>query len=284
MTGFGKHAFEWRGWRIVAEVKTLNSRQVDVSLRIPSELRPLEQNIRKLAAEYLLRGKIDISLYYEVKQETQVSINDEALRAYVLYFQNLSQQLGFKTDPLMVAIRMPEVFAQPPVQYTDAEIAAFEKEFILCLSSVTDHRKAEGKALESELQKGIRNIQHLLQLVEPYEHERIGLIRSKLQNSLSSLADAANVDQNRFEQELIYYLEKLDITEEKVRLSNHLRYFEETLAGDDYPGRKLNFIAQEIGREINTLGSKANHAHIQKIVVRMKDELEKMKEQIPNIL
>lgn len=284
MTGYGKHAFEWRGRRIVAEIKTLNSRQADVSLRLPSELRPFEQNIRKVAAEYLLRGKIDITLYYEVQQEAQVSVNDEALRAYVLYFHNLSQQLGFQTDPLMAAIRMPDVFAPSSVQCTDDEIEAFEKAFIHCLSSVTDHRKAEGKALESELLKGIQNIRNLLLEIEPYEQERIGMIRSKLQNSLSSLADAVNVDQNRFEQELIYYLERLDITEEKVRLSNHLRYFEETISSDDYPGRKLNFIAQEIGREINTLGSKANHAHIQKIVVRMKDELEKMKEQIPNIL
>lgn len=284
MTGFGKHAFEWRDKRYVAEVKSLNSRQLDVSMRMPSELRPLEQNLRKLAAEYLFRGKIEILLYSEAQQDALLSVNDETLRSYILYFKNLSQQLGIQTDPLQAAIRMPDVFIQTPAKYSEEEISTFEKSFVHCLDCLIDHRKAEGSVLEREFNKGIDRIHHLLLQIEPFEHDRHGLIRSKIINSLKSTSEDIKVDQNRFEQELIYYLEKLDITEEKVRLSNHLRYFSETMESEQHPGRKLNFISQEIGREINTLGSKASHAQIQRIVVQMKDELEKIKEQILNIL
>ncbi|GCD76532.1 hypothetical protein JCM31826_00140 [Thermaurantimonas aggregans] len=283
MTGFGKHTFQWRGKRYVAEIKTLNSRQLDLTLRIPAEFRPLEPNIRKLTADYLLRGKVDITIHSD-SQEAQLPINEEVLMLYLEYFKKLSHQFGFQTDLLQAAIRMPDVFAQTPVEHSEEDIFSFEKDFTIALEYVIKHRQAEGSAHTKEFEKEISAIRFLLAQIEPFEKERIDRIRERLKNSLIALGEETLVDQNRFEQELIYYLEKLDITEEKVRLTNHLDYFIETMSNEEYAGRKLNFIAQEIGREINTLGSKANHAGIQKIVVQMKDELEKIKEQILNIL
>lgn len=284
MTGFGKHVFEWLGKRYVTEIKTLNSRQLDISVRLPQDLRPLDQMIRKLAADYLFRGKIEISIYTEFYKEASLPVNDEALRAYILYFKDLSSHFGIQSDPLQAAIRMPDVFIQAPSEYTEEDFASFERQIITCFENVVHHRKSEGSALKSELEKGIKAIERLLLQVEPFEKERITHIRAKLLNNMSSLPEDIKVDPNRLEQELIYYLEKLDITEEKVRLANHLKYFAEIMNSEQHPGRKLNFITQEIGREINTLGSKANHAQIQRIVVEMKDELEKIKEQILNIL
>ncbi|MFN4299013.1 MAG: YicC/YloC family endoribonuclease [Thermaurantimonas sp.] len=283
MTGFGKHSFTWRGKRYVAEIKSLNSRQLDLTLRLPAELRPLEPNLRKLTADLLLRGKVEVTIYSDI-QDAQLPINEVVLKSYILFFKKLSLEFGIQTDLLQAAIRMPDVFIQSPAEHSDEDILIFEKAFTIALENVIRHRQAEGLALTKEFEKGISAIRQLLAQVEPFEKERIERIRERLKSNLSSLGEDVQVDQNRFEQELIYYIEKFDVTEEKVRLANHLNYFIETINSEEYPGRKLNFIAQEIGREINTLGSKANHAGIQKIVVQMKDELEKIKEQILNIV
>lgn len=283
MTGFGKHTFSWKGKRYVAEIKTLNSRQLDLTLRLPAELRPLEPNLRKLTADLLLRGKVEVIIYADT-QDAQLPINEDVLKAYIEFFKKLSTQFDFQTDLLQAAIRMPDVFVQPPAEHSEEDVLTFEKAFTIALENVVRYRQAEGLALTKEFERGISIIRQLLAEVGPFEKDRIERVRERLKNSLSALGEEINADQNRFEQELIYYLEKLDITEEKVRLANHLDYFLQTMNSEEHPGRKLNFIAQEIGREINTLGSKANHAGIQKLVVQMKDELEKIKEQILNIV
>ncbi|KFD38757.1 YicC/YloC family endoribonuclease [Schleiferia thermophila] len=284
MTGFGKHSFQVKNKNYTIEIKTLNSKQLDLTLRIPPEFRPLEPTIRKIMSSALERGKVDVAIYAENCFD-YLPFDEKTLLKYVSYFKKLSESQSIHSDPLLAALRMPDLFSSPISEdFSTDEIFLIESEIFQCVSSVITHRKEEGQSLKTEFQRALGEIKKLLSQIEPYEQSRIAHVRSKLMSNLKSLGDECSFDTNRFEQELIYYLEKMDFTEEKVRLASHLNYFETTMENEASCGRKLNFIAQEMGREINTLGAKANHAEIQKIVVQMKDELEKIKEQVLNVL
>ncbi len=257
MTGFGKATCEYEGKKIVVEIKSLNSKQLDLSL--------------KIAAAY--RNK-------------ELEIRTEILQSYMQQIKSLSQNLELPepTNWFDILLRLPDVMKTDNIELEENEWQALKKSIDKAIEQVISFRIQEGKSLENVFISKITNIGDLLEKISPYEAERIEKIRSRLKDNLQALSDKVDYDQNRLEQELIYYIEKLDINEEKVRLRNHLNYFLETMKLEPSAGKKLGFIAQEIGREINTLGAKANHSEIQKIVVEMKDELEQMKEQVLNVL
>lgn len=284
MTGFGKHTFEVKNRRYHIEIKSLNSKQLDLNLRIPTEFRPFELSIRKILSSAFLRGKVDVVISTE-NSDDLLPFDEKTLLKYVLYFKKLADGHKVNTDPILAALRMPDLFNTTMSEdFSSEEISLIESEICRCASNVLLHREEEGKSLKAELLRAIGQIRRLLAQIEPYEQSRMAHVRSRLMAGLKSLGEEDAIDANRMEQELIYYLEKMDFTEEKVRLVSHLNYFEQTMEQEASCGRKLNFIAQEMGREINTLGAKANHAEIQKIVVQMKDELEKIKEQVLNVL
>lgn len=281
MTGFGKASFQLPTKKITVEIKSLNSKGLDLSVRMPSSFREMELKLRNQIAQKLERGKVDFSLFIEVTgEETSSRLNIPIVKAYMNQLRDVVN--GDETELLKMAIRMPDALKTEREEIDENEWQSIQKVINQALENIHSFRITEGVALEKEFLVRISNILSLMNETVALDGERIENVKTRLKNAIAELE--VNVDENRFEQELIYYLEKMDITEEKVRLENHLNYFIETLAGSEANGRKLGFITQEIGREINTMGSKSNHAKMQKLVVQMKDELEKIKEQVLNIL
>lgn len=281
MTGYGKSEIQLPTKKISIEIKSLNSKNLDLNTRMPSLYREKELDIRKLIAYKLERGKVDFSLFMEITgEETSSQINKSVVREYMKQLKEVVN--GDETELLKMAIRLPDAVNTERDNIDEDEWIQISKEIDYCLKEIQKYRLDEGKALELEFENRIRNISELLDKVMAMDPERIIGVRERLQKAIADLKE--KVDENRFEQELIYYIEKFDITEEKVRLKNHLDYFLKALKSDDSNGKKLGFIGQEIGREINTIGSKSNYAPMQKLVVQMKDELEKIKEQLLNIL
>lgn len=283
MTGFGKRIISLPGKKLSIEIKSLNSKQADINLRLPSFYRSKEGDIRKIISEALQRGKIDCNMNLEITGiESAPQLNMELAAGYTRQLQALGEETGTSGDILGSILRLPDVFRSEQDEVSEEEWKAVKAGIDATLGALMDFRAAEGKRLAEDLELRLSNIEALLAKVIPLEEERKQRVKDKLQRSLEQLK--TEVDQDRFEQELIYYLEKYDITEEKVRLKSHIIYFRELMEAGNMVGKKLGFVSQEIGREINTLGSKANHAEMQRLVVEMKDELEKIKEQALNIL
>ena len=280
MTGFGKSITSLSDKHISVEIKSLNSKSIDINTRIPQAYREKELDFRKLIAEQLLRGKVDFTIYVEnIGTQTPAKINENIVKSYIEQMRSIVD--GDLTELLKMAVRMPDALQTSTENISEEEFTAINQLITLAIKDLQSFRIQEGKVLEKDFVLRIKNIDNFLSQVQNLDPERLALIRERLDKAVSEIQ---NVDANRFEQELIFYLEKLDITEEKIRLKKHLDYFLETLNSQDSNGRKLSFIAQEIGREINTLGSKANFAPMQQLVVQMKDELEKIKEQVLNVL
>ena len=280
MTGFGKSVLSLSDKHISIEIKSLNSKSIDINTRIPQVYREKELDFRKLIAEQLVRGKVDFSIFVEnTGTQTPSKINPNIVKSYIEQMRAIVD--GDLTELLKMAVRMPDALQTTSESISEEELSVIFQHINLAITDLQNFRTQEGKVLEKDFVLRINNINRLLQEVQGLDEERLALIRERLEKAV---ADIQNVDANRFEQELIFYLEKLDITEEKIRLKKHLDYFLETLQSEDSNGRKLSFIAQEIGREVNTLGSKANFAPMQQLVVQMKDELEKIKEQVLNVL
>lgn len=285
MTGFGKAEKTFENKKITVELRSLNSKQMDLSLRLPSKYRTIEYEIRSLISKGLVRGKVDAQISVEsTSVETASSVNAALFGAYYTQVRQAQQAAGIpQTDDITAAIlRMPDVVSQPSDTVAEAEHAAVLECVGSAIGAFDAFRTQEGAALIKDLLHRVDKIEDYKEQVVPFEKARIEAIRTRILDGLTSLG--ADYDKNRMEQELIFYIEKLDITEEKVRLKNHCAYFRTTAAEEQEVGRKLGFIAQEMGREINTLGSKANNTEIQILVVKMKDELEKIKEQVLNIL
>ena len=282
MTGFGKSLLQLTHKKVIIEIKSLNSKAIDLNTRIAQAYKEKELVLRKLISDTLERGKIDFTLTIENTSETSSStLNAPIVRGYIQQMQAITPDAP-EVELLKMAVRMPDALTTPVEEVDESEFAQIEEQLVLALKQLQDFRRSEGAILEKDFVLRIKNIQALLSQVETLDIERLAAIRNRMEKAIEEIKD--RVDENRFEQELIVYLEKVDITEEKVRLANHLNYFLTTLEEPQSNGRKLGFIAQEIGREINTLGSKANHAQMQQIVVLMKNELEKIKEQVLNIL
>lgn len=282
MTGFGKSLLQLTHKKVIIEIKSLNSKAIDLNTRIAQAYKEKELVLRKLISDTLERGKIDFTLTIENTSETSSStLNAPIVRGYIQQMQAITPDAP-EVELLKMAVRMPDALTTPVEEVDEQEFTQIEEQLVLALKQLQDFRRSEGAILEKDFVLRIKNIQALLSQVETLDIERLAAIRNRMEKAIEEIKD--RVDENRFEQELIFYLEKLDITEEKVRLANHLNYFLTTLEEPQSNGRKLGFIAQEIGREINTLGSKANHAQMQQIVVLMKNELEKIKEQVLNIL
>ena len=280
MTGFGKSVLSLADKHISIEIKSLNSKSIDINTRIPQVYREKELDFRKLIAEQLQRGKVDFSIFIEnTGTQTPSKINPNIVKSYIEQMRAIVD--GDLTELLKMAVRMPDALQTTSESISEEELSVIFQHINLAIADLQNFRTQEGKVLEKDFVLRISNINRLLQEVQGLDEERLALIRERLEKAV---ADIQNIDANRFEQELIFYLEKLDITEEKIRLKKHLDYFLETLQSEESNGRKLSFIAQEIGREVNTLGSKANFAPMQQLVVQMKDELEKIKEQVLNVL
>ncbi len=288
MTGFGKAVVVFKDKKITAEIKSLNSKQLDLAIRLPQAYREIELELRNMVAKTLERGKADLYIYTEANESsTTATINIEAMAAYKRQLQQLSETLGIPEpqDWLATLLRMPDAIKSDAGSgdMEEGEIEAIKQATTQAVDALIEFRTQEGRRLEQFFKQKIENIRALLNDVAPLEAERIAKIKARILDSLSKL-DGVEYDHNRFEQEMIFYIEKLDITEEKLRLRNHLDYFIDTLENGHGQGKKLGFISQEMGREINTLGSKSNHAEMQIIVVKMKDELEQIKEQVLNVM
>ena len=286
MTGYGIAEQTYDTKKIVVEIKTLNSKQLDLQVKLPNELRFAELDFRNKIGAKLQRGKVDVTITVTDTDLTQsYHIDPDIVKAYKEQIESISDQLDIAPaqDLAMLLFRMPGIFNVPAENYDEAFVAKVGETLDQALDIVDGFRIQEGNTLKHDLLHRVALILDLLGQVEPYEKSRHEVIKQRITKNLSELTTSGQYDENRFEQELIYYLEKLDITKEKVRLRQHCNYFNES-CDDDQAGKKLGFISQEMGREINTLGSKANEVNIQKIVVKMKDELEKIKEQVCNIL
>ena len=282
MTGFGKASLQLSTKKITVEVKSLNSKGLDLNTRMPSIFRENELALRNLLALKLERGKVDFSLFVEVTgEDTSSKINVPIVKAYMAQMKAILPNAD-DTELMKMAIRMPDTMKTEREEIDENEWKQIQIVIDEAIENMLSFRKSEGASLEKEFTLRIENIRSYMNQALVLDPERVTSIKERLQTAIDELK--VNVDTNRFEQELIYYLEKLDITEEKVRLTNHLDYFLQTLNGSEANGRKLGFITQEMGREINTMGSKSNHAEMQKLVVMMKDELEKIKEQVLNVL
>lgn len=281
MTGYGKEVVQLPSKTITIEIKSLNSKGLDINTRVPSAYREKELEIRDLLAKSLQRGKVDFSLYIEVTgEEVSTQLNEIAVRQYIKQLANVVN--GDPVELLKMAVRMPDALKTEREEIDDKEYEAILKGIDIALEAINKYRSDEGLVLENDFIERSKTISKLLEDVVAIDPERIDAVKERLRKAVADLKE--KVDENRFEQELIYYLEKYDITEEKVRLKNHLDYFNQTLKSADSNGKKLGFITQEIGREVNTIGSKANYAPMQQVVVQMKDELEKIKEQALNVL
>lgn len=282
MTGFGKATVQLPTKKITVEVKSLNSKGLDLNVRMPSLYREMELGLRNQIALKLERGKVDFSIFIEsTAEQTSTKVNVPIVKGYMEQLKAIYDEAE-ETELMKMAIRMPDALKTEREEIDENDWAQIESVIEEALQNIATFRKDEGASLEKEFQLRIANIRHYMNEAVALDPERVKAIKDRLQTAIAELK--VNVDENRFEQELIYYLEKLDITEEKVRLTNHLDYFLDTINGTEANGRKLGFITQEIGREINTMGSKSNHAQMQKLVVLMKDELEKIKEQVLNVL
>ncbi len=282
MTGYGKAVAECSDKKITIEIRSLNSKSLDLNTRLPFLYKEKELEIRKLLSEKLQRGKIDFSINTETTALNKAQqINPEIITAYIGEFKQIVPDAS-DAELLAIVMRLPDVMAFSCKEIDETEWTQALDLMQKAIENLIQFRTDEGKVLEQEFIQRTNSILSLLKQVEPFEKERIQTLKERFTKNLEELS--TEYDQNRFEQELIFYLEKLDITEEKVRLKNHCEYFLQTLNGEEFNGKKLGFITQEIGREVNTLGSKSNHSEMQKIVVQMKDELEKMKEQVLNIL
>ena len=282
MTGFGKATLQLPTKKITVEVKSLNSKGLDLSVRMPSLYREMELGLRNEISLALERGKIDFSIYIEsTAEQTSTKVNVPIVKAYMAQLREVYGDAD-ETELMKMAVRMPDALKVERDEIDENDWIQIQTVIKEALANILNFRQAEGLSLDKEFQLRIGNIRQYMNDALALDPERVQAIKDRLQTAIAELK--VNVDENRFEQELIYYLEKLDITEEKVRLTNHLDYFLETIKGKEANGRKLGFITQEMGREINTMGSKSNHAQMQKLVVMMKDELEKIKEQVLNVL
>lgn len=287
MTGYGKAVVGFEGKKINVEIKSLNSKALDLQTRIAPLYREKEMEIRQMIAVSLERGKIEVCIWIEKDAESEaLPINGALVSNYYRQMQEISLQTGIPmpSDVFTALLRMPDVMNKTDLEkLTDEEWSAVESGVRQALNAITEYRIREGRALQTKFEEKIDNIEALMKEIEPYEKSRVEKIRSRITESLKNIPEV-EYDKNRLEQELIYYIEKLDISEEKQRLANHLQYFRETMNEGHGQGKKLGFIAQEMGREINTTGSKSNQAEMQNIVVKMKDELEQIKEQVLNAL
>ena len=287
MTGFGKVTAELPSKKVTVEIKALNSKQLDLSTRIPSIYKEKEMQIRSLLLQSLERGKVEFNIFVEyIGKDTPTQINLAAVENYYNQIKAISDSchIPVPEDWFATLLRMPDVLTRVDIQeLSDEEWEVASKAIEEALQHLVDFRIQEGAALEKKFTEKVDNIERLLKSIEPYEKERVAKIRERITDALEKTI-SVDYDKNRLEQELIYYIEKLDINEEQQRLANHLKYFRETMAGGHGQGKKLGFIAQEMGREINTTGSKSNHAEMQNIVVQMKDELEQIKEQVLNVM
>lgn len=281
MTGFGKSITQIPNKKITVELKSLNSKNFDLNARIPSQYREKELDLRNIISNSLNRGKVDLSIYVEYTgEQTSTNLNTEVVKNYMDQLREIVN--ASEVELLKMAVKMPDALKTERDEIDEEEFKAIEDAVNAALKEINSFRTDEGKALEKDLKLRISNIQKLLEEVIKIDPERVDAVKERLRKGIEEIKE--QVDENRLEQELVYYIEKFDITEEKVRLENHLDYFQKTLNTKDSNGRKLAFISQEIGREINTIGSKSNYAPMQQLVVQMKDELEKIKEQILNVL
>jgi uncharacterized protein (TIGR00255 family) len=287
MTGYGKAECLLPDKKLTIEVRTLNSKQLDTNTRLPSLYKEKELEIRQLIASTLERGKVDCSLFYDLSVEaTSGTINAPVVKNYYDQLYKISGELGLEAsiELLNTVMRLPDTLRNEKPELVDEEWSTVKEGLQQALRQANGFRLQEGESLDKDLRERVTAISKKLDGIEKLEDDRMSRIRERIGNNLSEFLNKEDMDQNRFEQELIYYLEKLDISEEKVRLSNHCNFFLETMENHEPVGKKLGFISQEMGREINTLGSKANHSEIQRLVVEMKDELERIKEQILNVL
>ena len=287
MTGFGKAECEVNNKKIILELKSLNSKQIDIGVRIPPVYREKEIEIRKVIAEKLIRGKVDLTIYVENHgEESSSKINKTTIKEYFDNLKSINTELGLQTDQLTMQaiLRLPDVVKTEYETLNEEEWQVISENLNKALDELDDFRLAEGRALNADIVANTEKIMDLLGQISPFEEKRIETIKSRLTENLAKLEINGTVDENRFEQEVLYYLDKMDMNEEKIRLANHCRYFLETIALPESSGKKLAFISQEMGREINTLGSKAYESTIQRMVVEMKDHLERIKEQLLNIL
>ncbi|MFZ4402152.1 MAG: YicC/YloC family endoribonuclease [Bacteroidales bacterium] len=286
MTGFGKASCELPNKKILVEIKTLNSKQMDINAKLPVYYREKETEIRSFIASKLERGKADVYINVEnIGGYAECSINKDVIKAHYNELKQISDELGEQPrDFMSLLMKMPDIYNTNTEEIGDEEWKSLMETIHQAILNVDEFRINEGNILCEDLMKRIEMIEQLLKAINPYEANRIQSIKDKLWKNLNDMLETSKIDNNRFEQEIIYYLEKIDITEEKTRLKKHLDYFTDTLKTELSQGKKLSFVCQEIGREINTIGSKANDVNIQQIVVQMKDELEKIKEQLMNIL
>ena len=281
MTGYGKSVLQLPTKKITIELKSLNSKNLDLNARMPSIYREKELYLRKLMAKELDRGKIDFSIYVEATAEdTSTKINTPVVKQYIQQLKNVVE--GNELELLKMAVRFPDALNTEREEIDNNEWKQIEAEIKKAIVAIRDYRLDEGKVLENDFKNRVATIENILEQIITMDPERVESVRERLKKGVGDLRE--KYDENRFEQELVYYIEKFDITEEKVRLKNHLDYFVETLNSKDSNGKKLAFIGQEMGREINTIGSKSNYAPMQQLVVQMKDELEKIKEQLLNVL
>lgn len=288
MTGFGKAVVIDNNRKITAEIKSLNSKQLDLAIRLPQAYREIELDLRNQVAHSLERGKVDLYIYTEaIDNASAVNLNLPLLKEYKAQIERMTEELNIPlpVDWYATLLRMPDAIKTDinGIDVDESELKAVIEAVEKAMEALIEFRTQEGARLQAFFTDKIANIQALLGEVDGYEAERVAKIKGRIQESLNKL-ESVDYDQNRFEQEMIFYIEKLDITEEKIRLQNHLNYFLSTMEAGHGQGKKLGFISQEMGREINTLGSKSNHAELQKVVVRMKDELEQIKEQVLNVM
>lgn len=286
MTGFGKATCEVGTKKLTIEIKSLNSKQLDLFSRLPNIYKEKELELRNYVAQKLERGKVEFSISMDSINGAQPNqINKTLVKSYYEEIKSLSQELGVEppADWMKILLKMPDVMKMEAAELEETDWKIIRMAFEEAVNDLIEFRQKEGESLKKVFLQKIENIRNLLVQVEPYEKERVEKIKTRILENLSSLKQV-EIDKNRFEQEMIYYIEKLDVNEEKNRLRQHLDYFVETMNAEGASGKKLGFIAQEIGREINTLGSKSNHPEMQKIVVMMKDELEQIKEQVLNVL
>lgn len=287
MTGYGKATCEYENKKIIVEIKSLNSKSMDISTRVAAFYREKDIEIRNLISQKLERGKVEFSLYFEDMCNAAASkINGTLVKSYKEQIESVSKSAGLNVpENLMeIILKMPDVMKAECASLDEKEWNVVRAGIENAIDQLNVFRIQEGRSLQSMFTDKIQKIESLLNDVEPYENERIEKIKSRLEENLKGLEEKIVIDRNRLEQEMIFYIEKLDVNEEKTRLRNHLKYFVETMETEKAPGKKLGFIAQEMGREINTLGSKSNHSEMQIIVVKMKDELEQIKEQVLNVL
>ena len=281
MTGFGRAETVYKGKKITVDIKSLNSKNFDLNVKVPLRYKEKEFDIRKLLNDKILRGKVDCYISCEsLKDSNEVTINQDVVKNYMTQLREVGSDAP-EFELLKMAVRMPDVLSTKSSELEDDEWKALLEVVQESVDRFIEFRQTEGNQLAEEIEKIVQNIEYNLSEVAQYEEERIQPIKDRY---LSALKNFENVDETRYYQEMVYFVEKLDISEEKVRLSQHIKYYLEVMKNEDFNGKKLGFIAQEMGREINTLGSKANHSEIQKLVVEMKDDLEKIKEQTLNVL